>query len=285
MRREKVTVSAIITTFNRSSLLLRALNSVFSQSHLADEVIVIDDGSTDHTAQQVREKFPQVRYFWQENKGVSAARNHGIWEAKGQWLTFLDSDDEWRPKKLEKQLKALQDNPQYRICYTDEIWIRCGRRVNSMKKHAKYGGYVFKQCLPLCIISPSSVILHRSVFEKVGLFDDSLPVCEDYDLWLRTCALYPVLYLDEPLIVKYGGHADQMSYKYWGMDRFRVQSLEKIIRFAKLSPDNLRAAIKMLIEKIDIYLQGAQKRGKWEEAAEYKKKKDSYLTFYHHLYL
>jgi len=267
------TVSVIIPTFNRCDLTSRAITSVLHQTRLPDEILIIDDGSIDSTPETLPGQFPETRYIRQENAGVSAARNRGIQEAGGDWLAFLDSDDEWRPRKLEAQLKSLEETPSFRVCHTDEIWIRRGRRVNPMKKHKKHGGHIFRYCLPLCVISPSSVILHKSVLERVGCFDESLPVCEDYDLWLRITPLYPVLYLEETFVVKYGGHQDQLSRSVWGMDRFRITALEKVIRSGILSPEDRQAAIDILIEKTDVYLIGARKRGKEKEMEEYQAKR------------
>ncbi|MBL3619114.1 MAG: glycosyltransferase family 2 protein [gamma proteobacterium endosymbiont of Lamellibrachia anaximandri] len=223
-------ISVIIPTYNRVDTLPRALDSVLSQHLAPDEVIVVDDGSTDETAELISRRYPQCRYLHQPNQGVSSARNLGIREAQGEWIALLDSDDAWLPQKLQLQSEALKAEPGHLICHTEEIWIRNGVRVNAMHKHAKSGGFIFDRCLPLCAISPSSVILHRSLFDSVGLFDERLPACEDYDLWLRICATEPVLFLSEPLITKYGGHADQLSHKHWGMDRFRIQALEKIVQ-------------------------------------------------------
>jgi glycosyltransferase involved in cell wall biosynthesis len=253
------------------------VDSVLGQTRSADEIILVDDGSSDNTDQLIKEKYPDIKYIWQENRGIGHARNTGISQARGIWIAFLDSDDEWLPSKLKNQLKALQHQPDYKICHTNEIWIRNGKRVNPMKKHEKSGGLIFKNCLPLCIISPSSVIIHRSVFKEHGLFDESLPVCEDYDLWLRFCAFLPILYLEKPQIIKYGGHSDQLSHKYWGMDRFRIIALEKIIKNPKLSPEDKDAATHILIEKIEIYIQGAAKRRKGDEVELYEAKKTKYL--------
>jgi glycosyltransferase involved in cell wall biosynthesis len=264
-----MSVSVIIPTYNRCQQLRRALRSVLAQTRQADEVIVLDDGSTDTTPQILRSDFSTVKYHYQQNQGVSVARNQGIALAKSEWLAFLDSDDEWLPTKLEQQLNLLKTNQDMVVCHTDEIWMRKGKRVNAMKKHAKKGGWIFQHCLPLCAMSPSSIIIHRSVFEQTGLFDVNLPVCEDYDLWLRITARYPVLFIETPLLIKYGGHDDQLSTKYWGMDRFRIQAIEKIISSDILSLDNRQAAIDMLIKKAAIFLQGAKKRGKDREASYY----------------
>lgn len=269
-------ISVIIPTHNRAKLLERALRSVHVQSRRASEVIVVDDGSTDSTREGVSSRFPQVQYIWQPNRGVSAARNRGLRAAHGEWLAFLDSDDEWLPQKLQAQQQALQAQPRYKVCHTDEIWIRHGTRVNPGNKHAKSGGAIFRRCLPLCVISPSSVIIHRSVFADVELFDEALPACEDYDLWLRICAVYPVLLVNQPLIVKYGGHADQLSRRYPAMDRFRIAALEKIIHSGKLSVTDRQAALQVLLEKIGIYLQGAIKRSKHDDVARYRHKHTRY---------
>jgi glycosyltransferase involved in cell wall biosynthesis len=270
-----VPVSVIVPTFNRQSLLERALRSVFAQTSPPQEVIVIDDGSTDDTRTMLQSRFPKVIYHFQSNQGVSAARNRGISLANAPWIAFLDSDDEWLPDKLERQWDALQHNPGYLLCHTEEIWIRRGKRVNPMNKHQKYGGYIYDKCLPLCAISPSSVIIHRELFERVGRFDESLPACEDYDLWLRICIEHAVLYIDAPLIVKYGGHDDQLSRRYWGMDRFRIQALQKILHETRLSEDNFQLTVAMLREKCAIYIQGALKRSKHAEAVYYQKIIDS----------
>lgn len=264
-------VSVVIPTFNRVSTLRRALYSVLAQTVAVEEIIVVDDGSIDATEAMVQDDYPQVKYFYQSNQGVSKARNEGIARSTSPWIALLDSDDEWLPNKLQKQFDALEENNGSVLCHTDEIWIRNGKRVNAMNKHQKYGGYIYDKCLPLCAISPSSVLIHRQLFEKVGLFDESLPACEDYDLWLRVCSRYPVLYVDEPMIVKYGGHEDQLSRQYWGMDRFRIKALLKMLDDRDLSEANFQLTIEMLKQKCAIYAQGAEKRGKQDEAVFYQK--------------
>jgi glycosyltransferase involved in cell wall biosynthesis len=250
-------------------LLRRALLSVFSQTLLPTEVTVIDDGSTDGTKAMLRKEFPEVIYYYQENRGVSSARNIGIHHTTGDWLAFLDSDDEWLPEKLSRQTAALSANPESKVCHTEELWIRNGVRVNPAKQYAKKGGWIFTQCLPLCAMSPSTTLIHRSIFADIGLFDTHLPACEDYDLWLRITANYPVLLIEEPQIKKYGGHEDQLSQKLWGMDRFRINALQKIIDVGQLSNENRQAAVNMLLTKAEIYLNGVTKRGKTDEAHYY----------------
>ena len=253
-------LSVIIPSYNRASVLTRAIRSVLCQKvvGIKIEIIVIDDGSSDETAELIAKQFPMVLYHYQDNKGVSAARNLGFKLASHKWIALLDSDDEWLPNKVQSQFQML-DQTGLMVCHTEEIWMRNGVRVNQMKKHAKKGGWIFQNCLPLCAMSPSSIILHRSVFDKVGNFDESLPACEDYDLWLRITAQYQVAFLEIPSINKYGGHNDQLSRQHWGMDRFRVLALEKILNSNTLKTEDFQAALDMLIKKIEILLTGARK--------------------------
>ena len=269
-------VSVIIPTYNRKAFLTNAIDSVLSQTYQNLELIIIDDGSSDKSTEYVKKKYPNIKIYKQFNKGVSSARNKGIKASSNNWLAFLDSDDKWHPKKLEKQINYLIKNPKYKICHTDEIWIRKGIRINQHKKHKKYGGFIFDKSLELCRISPSSVIIHKDVFNKVGLFNEKLPVCEDYDLWLRITAIFPVLYLDEKLTIKYGGHLNQLSKKYWGMDRFRITAIENLIKSNFLSKKNKIIAKKFLKEKINIYLQGLKKRKRKKEITYYKNKMKKY---------
>jgi glycosyltransferase involved in cell wall biosynthesis len=242
-------------------MLPRAINSVLKQTIPVRDIIVIDNGSTDGTADMVHSQFPMVTFVSQLKPGVSAARNMGISVANGQWIAFLDSDDAWLTTKLEKQLNASSRNSDSRLIHTGELWYRRGKRINQMKKHQKRGGYIFEYCLPLCCISPSSVLLRKDLLKDVGLFDENLPVCEDYDMWLRITSKEPVLYLDEPLTIKYGGHDDQLSTKFWGMDRFRIQSLEKVLTSKSLNFIQESAAREILVNKINIVIQGGIKRG------------------------
>lgn len=261
-------VGVVIPTFNRAHTLGRALDSVFAQTLPSQQVIVVDDGSSDSTADVVA-GYPGVSYLRQENHGVSAARNFGISHCDCDWIALLDSDDEWLPEKLRVQFGALAENPGHRLVHCDEIWIRNGRRVNPADRHRKRGGWIFEYCLPLCVISPSAAVIEKSLFDETGGFNEQLPACEDYDLWLRICSRHPVLYVDQPLLRKYGGHADQLSRKHWGMDRFRVRALRDVILAGELSPEHRSAALKMLRMKCEILIEGGRKRGNSEVVADH----------------
>ena len=263
------TVAVIIPTYNRAATLGRALESVYTQSRQADEVCVVDDGSVDGTEELVKQHYPDTIYIKQKNSGVSSARNTGVDATTSKYLSFLDSDDEWLPKKIETQLRTLQAEPDFRLVHSDEIWIRNGKRVNQMDKHRKRGGELFASCLALCVISPSSVVMERSLYAELGGFDESLPACEDYDLWLRLCSRERVFYIDTPLLRKYGGHDGQLSRQYWGMDRFRVQSLIKLLKSGVLEDGQERLTKMTLLEKAEILRNGAAKRGKAESVEYY----------------
>ena len=263
-------ISVIIPTYNRAGWLSHAIDSVLSQTYKDWELIVVDDASTDETAELLACYASKLRTITlSTNQGVSASRNTGILKSKSPWIAFLDSDDRWLPQKLEKQVRYQQLYPQSRILFTDEIWIRNGKRVNPGKKHQKHEGWIFQPSLSLCLMAPSSTMIRRDVFETTGLFDENLPVCEDYDLWLRVTARFSVYLLHEKLMVRFGGHSDQLSSRSWGNDRYRVRALQKIIQTVPLSPHDYDAAVAKLIEKSEILKQGYEKRGKNQEAAYY----------------
>lgn len=262
-------VSVIIPTYNRAEFLRRAIDSVLGQTYQEFELLVIDDGSTDTTHEIVTAYRKRITYIFQKNQGVSSTRNLGIQSSRGELLAFLDSDDVWLPEKLERQVVVMDQHPELQLCHADEIWIRRGVRVNPKKKHKKYGGYIFPYCLPLCVISPSSVMIRRTLFEKVGYFDERLPACEDYDLWLRITKEYPVYFIEEPLLIKYGGHADQLSQQYWGIDRFRIQALEKLLQTDDLTSEQREQTLRELRRKCRIVATGCLKRQKFEEWERY----------------
>ena len=258
-------ISVIIPTYNRKHTLHRAIESVLNQTFKPLEIIVVDDGSNDGTGEWVGEIYPSIKYIFIKNSGVSAARNTGVRSANGQWIAFLDSDDEWMPEKLEQQSLLLGADREAALCHTNEIWIRNGVRVNQLKKHTKFGGYIFEKCLDICRISPSSAILSKKIFTSIGYFDESLKVCEDYDMWLRVAAKHKILFLDYPLITKYGGHRDQLSRVNSGIEKYRIRSLEKILSSKTLNEKQFFTAKQVLIQKLKIYQNGVRKRNRYTE--------------------
>jgi len=258
-------ISVVIPVFNRRELAAEAIDSVLAQTCPAEEIIVVDDGSTDGTAERLAGYQDRIRLIRQAHHGVSAARNRGIAEARCDWLAFLDSDDLWMAQKLQRQCEALQGGSEWSACYTDEEWRRNGRWMNQSKHHQKYSGWIYSHCLPLCIISPSSVLLHRRIFTTVGCFDPDLPACEDYDLWLRVCSRFPVLFIPERLIIKRAGKWSQLSGQH-SLDRYRILALAKVLQQQSLSAEQEQETRAALAEKCRIYRIGCQKHGRVEEA-------------------
>ena len=242
------------------------MESVLSQSYLADEIIVVDDGSTDNTA-KIQKDFPDIIYISQSNMGVSSARNRGILEAKSDWIAFLDSDDLWHENKLQQQVEFHRHNRDTFMSYTDEKWVRHGKEVKIPKKFKKIGRDAFAENISYCNIAPSSVFLHKKLLDKYGLFDESLEVCEDYDLWLRIACSEKIGLINKKLITKYAGHEDQLSFKHWGMDRFRVKSLEKF-----LDTEHEHLVLETLIKKYTLLLKGAIKYDKIADIEIYERK-------------
>ena len=258
-------VSVIIPTYNRWSMLREAVESVLAQTFTDFELIVVDDGSTDESEVKLHRLGAPIRVIRQPRRGVAAARNLGVSAANGRYLAFLDSDDLWLPEKLAAQTGFMEEHPEVGICQTEEIWIRGGARVNPKARHRKPSGDIFKRSLELCLVSPSAVMITRALFHKVGGFDEALPVCEDYDLWLRTAVDHTVPLLAQALVVKRGGHIDQLSHSVWGMDRFRVASLQKLLR-SGISGERRQWVLAELERKVSVLAAGARKRGRGGDA-------------------
>lgn len=263
-------VSVIIPTCNRGWILKEAIDSVLSQDFKDFELIVVDDGSTDNTKEILASYRGRIKTIMQENKGVSAARNKGIVSSSGSYIAFLDSDDKWLPGKLETQLEFFKNNPDALICQTEEMWVRNGRRVNPGKRHKKVSGFFFEKSLELCMVSPSAVMMKRELFNTSGLFDETLPACEDYDMWLRINCRYPIYLIDVPLIVKRGGHEDQLSRMH-SLDKYRIRSIKKLLEGDLLPEDHRKIAIKVMRKKCLVFAKGCIKRGRKDEASEYAK--------------
>ncbi len=263
-------ITVIIPTYNRASLLGRALQSVQQQTLTCSEVIVVDDGSTDDTASCVSHfasqcSFP-VRYFSQPNQGPAAARNRGIQEAETSLLAFLDSDDHWHKKKLELQFGAICNLPDMLISHTREKWLRRGVHLNQKKIHQPGNGDIFTHCLQLCAVGMSTVMVRKELFAEIGLFKEEMRCCEDYDLWLRTSSRYPFLLIDAPLTIKEGGRQDQVSWQYrLGMDKLRIRAILDLLREGDLVLSQLVSSLQELQKKCLVYGQGCVKHLRPEE--------------------
>jgi len=255
--------SIIIPSYNRKQQLKNAIDSVLAQNEKDFELIIVDDGSDDGTSDLADEYSGRITYIFQKNSGVSAARNRGITSSNSPNITFLDSDDTWHKNKLTQHRNFIKNNTKISIHQTEDIWIRNGKRVNPGTKHLKVQGKIFIPSLALCMISPSSVCISRDVFGKYGLFDEKLPACEDYDLWLRITPFEEIGLINEKLITRYAGHNDQLSSSFWGMDRFRLYSILKVLHDSgdRMDDTDRLAAADCALKKGKILLNGAEKRG------------------------
>ncbi|MBP7901358.1 MAG: glycosyltransferase [Spirochaetes bacterium] len=258
--------SVIIPVFNRKEFLARAMRSVLSQNFTDYELIIVDDGSTDGLDNIYSQD--NIIFIRKENGGVSSARNSGIKTASGEYIAFLDSDDEWKTNKLSMQRDYIKENSEIRIFQSDEEWIRRGEKVNPKNIHQKISGDIFLKSLKLCLVSPSAVVVKKEIFDEYGLFDEDLTVCEDYDLWLRISARENFGLLNQKLIIKYGGSHDQLSASKWGMDRYRIYSMMKFLNgtYNRLSTEKEINLKEELILKIKVLSKGCIKHGRYDFA-------------------
>ncbi len=265
-------VSVIIPTHNRLKTLPRAVASVLAQSYTDYDLWVIDDASDDGTREYLTalvEQNPRVHILTNEkNSGVSFSRNEGIRASSGTWLAFLDSDDEWLPEKLKTQIALSQSLESLKLIHSEERWVRGGQAVSAPQKYKKLGGAIFDQCFELCRISPSTSLIHRELFLKHGYFREDFPVCEDFELWLRLTRHYEVGFCPEPLAVKYGGEADQLSARYHSMDYWRVLALKDYLEDDGLSPDVLEKLRASVTKKCKILMRGFEKHQNFSKRSE-----------------
>ncbi len=271
-------VSVVIPTYNRKDFLIEAVESVLNQSYRNIELIVADDGSTDGTYEELENRglLGSLRYVRIDHCGrPGRVRNAGIRKSSGKYIALLDSDDTWLPKKLEMQVELMEGMAFHTVpplCHTRERWIRNGREVSQAGQKHRREGYIFEDALKKCIIGPSTVLFKRELLDDVGYFDEELEIAEDYELWLRVTARYPVAYINLPLVIKRGGHEDQLSEKYGQIEVFRIRALLKVLhsREAASWSDKQRSlAFGELARKCRIYANGCYKRGKIGEGDEY----------------
>ncbi len=266
-------VTVIVPAYNRLHLLHDAIDSIFRQLFRQYRVVVVDDGSTDGTEEYARrlEGEDKVRYLRLEHSGrPGRVRNAGARLADGEYLAFLDSDDLWAPEKLARQIAFFQAYPDLRICHTREIWKRGERIVSQAGQRHKRSGFIFADSLKKCIIGPSTVMMQRELFEQLGGFREDLEIAEDYELWLRVTASYPVGYIDEPLVTKRGGRPDQLSARYGQIEIFRIRALLLNLEACTFAAEQREQAARELVRKCRIYAAGCEKRGRLEEAQRYR---------------
>lgn len=271
-------VSVILPVYNRLPLLKEALDSLTCQSYKDMEVWIADDGSTDGSLEYARQ--------WIEGRpgGVLAlehsgfpglVRNRGASQAKGDWLAFLDSDDLWKPEKLEKQIEQIEKNPEISLWHCREVWLRGDSIVSQKKQRHQREGYIFADALKKCIIGPSTVLIRKDLWQWSGGFHEDMEIAEDYELWLRLCSREKVGYLDEALTVKRSGDWDQLSEKYGQIEIFRIEGLRVLVESSWFEKNGDRKtqimAEEELIRKCRIHSQGCLKRHKVNEAAKYEK--------------
>lgn len=261
-------VSVILPTYNRAWALETAIDSVLSQDYPNIELVVVDDGSQDNTQALLKEYHNKIIILFQENSGVSAARNLGIKKSNGEFIALLDSDDAWDSRKISCQIEFFMANPKALICQTEEIWIRNHKRVNPKIKHKKPFGMIFEPSLHLCLVSPSAVMMKKQIFDLKGYFNEDFIVCEDYDLWLRIALNIPVFLIDKPYTIKNGGHGDQLSSLH-SQDKYRIRSLKDLLASNTLTHDQVLKTKKVLKKKCLIYGNGCIKHGKMEEGSYY----------------
>jgi glycosyltransferase involved in cell wall biosynthesis len=259
-------ITVIVPVYNRAATVRRALDSILSQSCPPEEIIVVDDCSTDGT-RKILQSYENriIPINLPENMGPAHARNEGVKHAKTEWISFLDSDDCWEKRKLEAQRRFIEKYPFYQILQSEEKWIRKGMRVNPCNHHKKPEGWIFDVSLERCLVSPSAVLLKKSLFDRYQGFDDNLPVCEDYDLWLKISRHHPVGLEPGLNVIKYGGHKDQLSTRYPAMDRFRVRTLTGILK-SESDHAHREIIIEVLKKKLNILIDGYTKRNNMLEA-------------------
>lgn len=269
-------VSVIIPHRDRILACKKAIDSVLLQDYENFELIVVDDGSQENISElKAYSKEKEFKLIETEHFGVSHARNLGVEESRGEVIAFLDSDDCWRENKLGKQIIYFKNDKDCNIVHSNETWIRNNKFVNPKMIHEKASDYSYQRCLELCCVSPSSVAMRKDLFFEYGGFDELMPVCEDYDLWLRISVKNRFVLIEDELVIKYGGHEDQLSRSIEAMDRFRVYSILKLLVYSAFGFLELDSAKKIqalgeLTKKSNVVFVGATKRSLLDRASLFK---------------
>jgi glycosyltransferase involved in cell wall biosynthesis len=242
-------ISVVIPCYNATPYIAATIQSALAQDWPDLELVVVDDGSSDGSAELVQRLFPAVTLIRQSNQGVAAARNNGIAHAQGEWIAFLDADDIWLPGKLHAQWAALQAAPGTRMAYTAwQVWsstepapqsaylAQINAESGNTARWAGATGWVYPQLLLDCVVWTSTVLAHKSVFAEAGVFDPALRIGEDYDLWLRASRITPILRVPRPLAL-YRMHPNSIT-KSVPEKNFRALVVGRAIsRWGYSSPD------------------------------------------------
>ncbi|MEW5806019.1 MAG: glycosyltransferase [Acidobacteriota bacterium] len=231
-------VSVIVPTYNYARFLDPCLESIFAQTYGDFEVIVVDDGSTDDTVEVLRKYEDRIRYIYQENMGLSAARNTGIKVSTGKYLAFLDSDDIWLPLKLEAQLRVISEDSDVGIVFSDARAFD-GKNVlreSILKEERICTGHCFRRLFMGNFLVMPTVMIRKKCLDEVGLFDETLTAVEDYDLWLRISAHYKIGYVDM-MLAMYRVHPSNMSRDYCRLLDNEIRVIRKIV---ELFPERAR---------------------------------------------
>ncbi|MCK4305695.1 MAG: glycosyltransferase family 2 protein [Candidatus Eisenbacteria sp.] len=294
-------VTVIVPTHNKKEPVAEALRSVLSQTFRDFEIVVSDDGSTDGTplhllrmlgaqpdALEILSRmsptsikpfshaFSQngvtVQYHYGSNRGLSAARNRGIRSARGDYIAFIEAEDEWQREHLEVQMAFLESHPDARLCRVAERYVKDGKpRKNRNTSTAS--GWIFEAALEASPMSTSALLAHRSCFASCGAFDENLPACDEYDLWLRFAARYPIYYIpDGPIVTRKSARGDGSS-RTWSWDRFRVYALEKAFQSGHLSPNQRFMVAQEIVRKCERLVQGFRRQRSDERSNFYERKR------------
>jgi len=233
-------VSVIIPTYNCAKYICQAVDSVLAQTYRDFELVVVDDGSTDNTKELLMQYGKQLRYIYQENRGMTAARNTGINNSSGEYIAFLDSDDMWLPSKLQRQVKLLDEAPEVGLVYCWHYYIdaegnRCTFCNNRIGRSFESGSRLFEKLIENNVISggASTPVIRRECLEKSGMFDESIPYSGDWDLWLRISMDYIVAVIPEPFAcyrVMDENHKYPEKFVQYNIDKGLIAVIEKASR-------------------------------------------------------
>lgn len=296
-----VGVTVVVPTCNRKDFVTQALHSVFSQNYRNFEIVVVDDGSTDGTAAHLLRTFGAearavelvarrnpaaltpfyhtfthqgllVRYEYHQNRGLGAARNRGIRHARGSYIAFLEAEDIWEPGHLRSQIDFLEGHRGACIARVGERPAKEGPRSRRARRGEVASGNLFAQALEQAPAGISCAVVHRSCFAECGEFDENMPACEDYDLWLRLTARFPVYYVEGPEVTRRAPRPDGSPHA-WTSDRFRVYSLEKSFQSGQLDSEQRFLVSQALVRRCERLVEGYRRQKSEERANFYERKR------------